>query len=85
MKKGFKKETNKTIGKGYLGDAPMEMKTTVSFSDKELPEIKKWEVGSTYKLVMEVKQKSLSQDEYGEGDEKHRASFEVLSVKPQGD
>lgn len=36
---------------------------TLNFSEKELPEGKDWEVGKTYKLEIEVRQHSKSQEE----------------------
>lgn len=83
MKTGYSKTSEKKNTKlGYLGDAPSEMKPTVSFTDKELPELVKWKVGKTYTLQLTVKQVSLSQDSYN-GKQEHRASFEVIEVNPE--
>ena len=35
-------------------------------SSKQMPEIKDWKVGKNYKLVIEVKQKSVNENEDGE-------------------
>lgn len=82
MKAGYKKDSSKGLKLGYIGDSPSEMKPTVSFTDKELPELAKWKVGKTYTLQLTVKQVSLSQDSYN-GKQQHRASFEVVEVKPE--
>jgi hypothetical protein len=82
IKSGYKQSKTKSLAKGYLGDTPSEMKPTISFTDKELPELAKWKVGKTYNLSVEVKQVSLSQDNY-DGKQQHRASFEVINVTPE--
>lgn len=81
-KSGYKKSTAKSLKAGYLGDSPSEMKPTISFTDKELPELAKWKVGKTYTVKVSMKQVSLSQDNY-DGKEQHRASFEIMDVKPE--
>lgn len=82
IKTGYKKSAIKGLKAGYLGDSPSEMKPTISFTDKELPDIAKWKVGSTYTVTVEMKQVSLSQDSY-DGKQTHRASFEIIEVKPE--
>ena len=67
-------------------DEPKSMPPTLRLSTDELPEIKKWKVGDTYKLIVEVEQKSMRQgNEYEletDGDEgKVSATFEIKSVK----
>ena len=42
--------------------------------EKQMPEIKDWEVGKKYKLMIEVEQKSLSQNESGRD-----ASFDIVA------
>ena len=44
--------------------------------DMQMPEIKDWEVGASYKVVMEVKMKDMSQT-----DESVHAGFEILAYK----
>lgn len=68
----------------YEEDAPVEaeeFKPTVSFSAKQLPELKNWKVGSKYQLVLEVEQKSLREESYGKNKGELKGSFEVLNVK----
>lgn len=48
----------------------------LDLSSDEIPEIKKWEVGKTYKLVLEVKQTSKREDK----DKKISSCFEVRKV-----
>lgn len=57
-------------------DMPMSMNPMFHVSDKEMPEIKNWEVGNKYKLVIEVEQKSKSEDEMGV-----HAGFEIVAYK----
>lgn len=56
-----------------------EMKPSIYLTDKDLPVVKKWQLGETYRLVMDVKLTSLSQNQY---DDKKRtsASFELQKV-----
>lgn len=56
-------------------------KPTLTLDEETLPAIKDWKVGNTYRLVLEVKQKSLEDPEYLE-DSKLHARFEVLKVMP---
>lgn len=59
-----------------------EIKPSVYLKSKDLPQIKDWEVGNKYTLLMRVKQTSLSENEY-EGRKEMSASFEILDVKPK--
>ena len=56
----------------------------VSFDEKQLPQIKDWEVGKKYKLELEVEMISKSKSQYDAG-EPHRASFKVTSVEEDTD
>lgn len=58
-----------------------EMRQTLHLSSKDLPEIKKWEVGETYTIALKVKQVGLNLDTY---DDKKMttARFEIISAKP---
>lgn len=48
----------------------------ISLSSKQLPEIKQWKIGKTYKVVLELEQKGMH-----EGSDKTISSdFEVKSV-----
>lgn len=58
--------------------SPEKIPTMIHLDEDDLPEIKKWQVGNTYKIVLEVKQTSSSMDEY-EGD-KARAGFKILKA-----
>lgn len=56
---------------------------TIRLTDKDLPEIKSWEVGNKYILIMEVEQIAMRQGEewQGAGDDKTKtATFKVLKV-----
>lgn len=70
-------------GKSYGMDSPeIEEKhyPSIHFDATELPEIKGWEVGKTYKLEITIKQTSLDVSNYrGEG--KTSAGFEIHKVK----
>ena len=41
-------------------------KPTLTLTVKELPELKEWEVGKKYKILIEVEQVGINKDEYGE-------------------
>lgn len=45
-------------------------------SDKQMPEIKEWKVGNRYKIVLEVEQKSFSEDH-----NRTNASFDIIAYK----
>lgn len=49
----------------------------VNFDTKQIPEIKEWEVGETYQIVLEIKQTSKSEDKEG----KVNASFDITGYK----
>lgn len=51
-------------------------KAMLCLSEKDLPEIKKWKVGKTYTLTLQVKQVGLH-----EGSDGLRGDFEVQSAK----
>jgi len=52
------------------------MMPQVTFSDEELPELKNWKVGETYRIVAEVEQVSMDKMENG----KMNARFKFLKV-----
>lgn len=62
---------------------PRKTPPSLSLSDEDLPDIKNWKVGETYKIVVEAKQVSSSMGDtiMGEGKKKMNARFEILSVK----
>ena len=49
---------------------------SISFSSKNLPEIKNWQVGKTYRLIVEVKQTSMRENENGE----INAEFDIKKI-----
>lgn len=49
---------------------------------KHLPEAKKWEIGKTYKILLEVKQKSIEVSKY-EGKEHGSAGFDITGIEVQ--
>ena len=53
---------------------------TVSLDTKQVPEIKDWEVGETYHVVLAIKQTSKSQNE-SNGNKTTSAYFEVTGYK----
>lgn len=48
-----------------MPDMPMRMLPSFSVTEKDLPEIKNWKVGSKYDLAIQVEMVSSSKDEYG--------------------
>ena len=48
----------------------------ITFTDKELPQIKDWEVGKDYEIVLKVRQHSVREHDKGT-----KADFIVNSVK----
>lgn len=54
--------------------------------DSQLPQLRNWEVGKTYKLEVEVEQLSLDAPDPSYGESNHwTARFRVKSVKPFGE
>lgn len=51
----------------------------ISFTVKDLPEIKDWKIGGKYKLDIEVEEVAISKDEWGDN-EPMRATFKVKKV-----
>lgn len=49
---------------------------TVQFDFQTLPEAKKWEVGKTYRIELDIKQTSLHENKHGGG-----AGFEIRGIK----
>ena len=70
---------------GELGlEESMEMKAHLDLSEKMLPEIKDWQIGKKYKLIVDVEMTSIRKDEYSK-DKSISACFTVNSVKKVGD
>ena len=62
-------------------------KPTFSVDEKDLPQIKKWDVGKKYKLQIEVEMVSHSKgDAYGLGEDKkkHEARLRIVSFAETG-
>lgn len=57
-----------------------EAKPTLYLSKKDLPEIESWDVGDSYKLLLEVKQTSKSTSKY-DNEESINATFEVTNIR----
>lgn len=72
-----------------IGEMPKyeKPKPSLHITEDELPAIKKWEVGKTYKVVAHVKMVHHAEGkEYSYGEDKdskkHTARFEVHKVSP---
>ncbi len=57
-------------------DMPTQSKPSMYISSKDLPELKKWKVGESYDLIVNVKQVSLSQNSDGT----MNGTFEVQNI-----
>ena len=67
---------------------PMLWLPNISFSAKELPEIKEWKVGNEYEMTIKVKMTSFSKNERtlmggSESKENTNASFDILGIEPK--
>ena len=49
---------------------------------KHLPEAKQWEIGKTYKILLEIKQKSIEVSNY-EGNEHGSVGFDITGIEVQ--
>ena len=56
------------------------MERTITLSDKELPEIKKWDINKKYGITLDVLQVSKS----SEGEDSATATFKILKATPVG-
>lgn len=84
MKKGYQKSTsNSTVKLGFTGEMP-ESKPTLYLTDKDLPDIKSWNTGETYKLEITVKQVSKSEHTTSSGKET-TASFDITNISVDND
>lgn len=54
---------------------------TIRFKSSQLPEIKKWEVGKEYEIVLKVKMSSYEETKVAGRKEKEEAKFEIIAVK----
>jgi hypothetical protein len=71
---GYMKKVTPTSG----AELPSKEKyyPSIHLSSKDLKEIKNWEVGKTYKVILEIKQKSMSED----ADKTISASFDIIKI-----
>ena len=63
------------------GVMPGRMLPSFSVSDRELPEIKDWQVGKRYKLEIEVEQVSMTKNEYGKSPLMARLKIHKIGTK----
>lgn len=59
-----------------------EYKPRITITSDQLSQIKDWEVGETYTVTMQIKQKSKSEDELN-GKKYMSSSFEVVSIETE--
>lgn len=57
-------------------------KPTINITSDQLSQIKEWEVGETYTVTMQIKQKSKSEDEL-RGKKYISGNFEIVTIKPE--
>lgn len=74
---GMMKKTKGVKPEPMEMDMPMKPRMHVTFND--LPEAKKWELGETYTLTVQVKMKGMHIDDYGDG-EKGEATLEIQKI-----
>ena len=72
----YNKKLAQSLREGKAKPSMGEMMPTLHLTSKQLPDIKKWEVGHEYTIAMTVKQTSHSINTDGAS-----AGFEILSVK----
>lgn len=75
-----------TVKIDHSSDTPTKMPPTLRLNSDDLPAIRNWRVGQTYKLTLEVKMTGLNQGSMYEmvdapEDKKTSAQFKVTSVK----
>lgn len=59
---------------------PMRMAPSLSFMENELPEMKDWNIGKTYRVEIEMEMTGINKSEWEKG-KPIRGSFTVKSVK----
>lgn len=59
--------------------------TSVNFDSVQIPEVKDWDVGEEYTIVLKVKMTNKSQYQEGEKNQKTNAGFEVEAYKALDD
>ena len=65
--------------------SPHEMPATLELKESQLPQIKDWKIGSTYKIIVEVEQVSIRKPFYPDEKGGVSATFKVLSAKSAGE
>ena len=70
---------------GKMMKVDMDMPNVIHLDEDELPAIRDWKVGETYRIVLEVEQTAQQKDE-GEGEEDLlSADFKILSASVEGE
>lgn len=74
------------LGEYMKGYKPVKMKPSISLSSDELPEIRQWQPGNTYRILLTVRQTSMGVgDPFGDkpkdGKDHVSGSFEILNAK----
>lgn len=70
-----------------IHNKPKRLPPSFTLNEDDLPAIKDWKVGQTYKIVIEAKQMSSSMDrdllgtDSVQGDRKMNARFEIVSAE----
>lgn len=83
MAKELKEVKGEKVGVAKPDSGPKRELPRITFTAKDLPEIKSWKVGGKYHLELEVEQVSMSKNEYGFEEEKDelKSTFKVMKVK----
>lgn len=83
MIKGYKDtKPSKTVTLGFSGESAPQ--PTLYLTDKDLPELKTWDIGKTYNLEITVKLISRSEREY-DGKKEMTGSFDVTNITVDND
>ncbi len=61
-------------------DNSYDPRPTIEISEKDLPEIKKWNVDDEYELEIKVKMIGINEKNYGPDKGKKAATFRVISI-----
>ena len=64
-----------------MPDMPVRMLPSFSLTEKDLPEMKDWQVGKKYKLQMEVEMVASSKNEYGNSQMSGRFKIHKIGEK----
>lgn len=71
----------KNMAKNKLSEPAVPSNPSLYLSEKDLPEIRAWEVGNEYKLCVVVKQRSKTVHGYDKEKNSIHADFEIQSIK----